>query len=487
VPLNHKSRLISASGGLLLCFAIVVSAQCEMDSSPPCQVFWRAQVVFSGVVTRASYSETYAKGEGDDRWNYRDRIAHFTVEETFRGKVGPEVDVIATEILPTPTTLADGSPGVKAMSDFDCDYKFKQGARYLVYAQVSQTNDGSLRVGFNRTRPLAQAADDLEFIRGLDGSEPGGRIYGQAKQIGPDPPNRGTIKTVGPVAMVKVVVEGLGRHYETSTDSEGRYQIKGLKPGEYSVQALFPEELASPPVQKTRIEDKGCAHIDFAAETNGRISGKVFDAAGQPMPKMRLDLAFADQDANDPNPQTFWAYADETGNYEFNRIPPGRYVLGIRLNAIRDFDFAYPRTYYPAAISVSDARVFTLKAGEKISGVNFSMPTPLTLRTVAGIVIWPDGRPVHNAGITVMISDYAYGMGNSVTSTDQAGRFSFQLFAGLSYWLNAVVNLPGGKQMHAEPVDIPSEGDLRELKLVVESSGGSCDRCRFRYGPKKKP
>ena len=479
--------LVGTTVLILVCLAGSLRAQCMIDPSPPCQAFWRAEVVFSGVVTQASYSVTYQRGEGKNLWNYRDRIAHFSVDGIFRGKLGPQVDVVATEILPTPTTLPDGSPGTKTMSDYDCDYKFQEGERYIVYAQFRKTDDGSLSVGYNRTRPMAQAGEDLEFIRGLDQAGSGGRLYGQVKQTSRDLKNKGNTSFVGPVANAKIIVDGIEQHYETFTDTEGRYQVKGLAPGEYSVQAVFPAELSTYPARKARVLDRGCAEMDFVTEADARLSGKILDAHGQVMSKMRLDLAAADQDVNDPNPQTFWAYADENGNYEFKSIPSGRYVLGIRLNAIREADFAYPRTYYPDVSNVSDAQVFILKAGERIEGVDFVMPRQLTSRTIEGIVVWPDGRPVPNAGILTMISDYPYGIGNGSAVTDEAGHFSCKLFAGLSYWINALVNLPGGKQMHAEPVDLPSNGDIKDLKLVVTSPMGSCDRCRFRYGPKKKP
>jgi hypothetical protein len=139
--MNSKSRLIAVSSLVLLSLSLSLKAQCMFDPAPACQLFWRTPVVFVGVATRTSFSATYQKGEKEDHWDYRDRVAHFTVEETFRGKLGPEVDVIATEILPTAITLPNGSSGIKTMSDFDCSYTFKQGERYLVYAQLRGTND----------------------------------------------------------------------------------------------------------------------------------------------------------------------------------------------------------------------------------------------------------------------------------------------------------------------------------------------------------
>ena len=472
----------------MLCITVSLNAQCIMDPSPPCQAFWQAEVVFTGVVTQSSYSATYQeKLYQEDLWNFRDRIAHFSVESVFRGKLGPQVDVIAREILETPITLPDGRPGMKTMSDYDCNYKFKDGERYIVYAHFRKANDGSLWVGFNRTRPLAQAADDLEFIRGLDQAGSGGRIYGQARQTRRELKNQGNTGLVGPITNAKIIVEGMDQHYETFTDTDGRYQVKDLKPGEYSVQAVFPAELSTSAPQKARVSDRGCNNVDFVTKADGRISGTVYNPQGQIVPKMQLDLALADQDESDPNPQAFYAFADDKGYYEFKSIPPGKYLLGIRLTAIRDPGFAYPRTFYPGISNSQDAKVFSLGLGQKISGVDFTIPPQLEPRTIEGMVVWPDGKPVPKAMVGTMITEYPYSFawGGSCV-TDDSGHFSCKLFDGLSYWINAVVNLPEGKQMHAEPVDLPKNGGIKDLKLVVTSPMGNCERCRYRYWPQKK-
>ncbi|MEO8435086.1 MAG: carboxypeptidase-like regulatory domain-containing protein [Pyrinomonadaceae bacterium] len=472
---------------LVMSMSISARASCMMDPSPPCQAFWRAEVVFSGTATQVFYSTTYQKGEGKDQWNHRDRIARFTVDDLFRGQIGKQVDVIATEIMATPFTWPDGSPGMKAMGETDCEYKFKEGERYLVYAHFRKNNDGTLSVGYNRTRPLSQAAEDLEFIRGLKNAEAGARVYGIVRQNERELKNGGNTRIVGPVASARIVIEGGKREFEANTDADGRFVITGLPAGEYEVRAILPAHLTSYPAQKIRVVERGCAEVNFYTEANGRISGRVVDPLGQPVPKMRIDLALADQDQTHPNPQTFWAYADEEGRYEFKSIPAGRYHLGIRLNAIRDADFPYARTYYPAASGPEAATVFELQEGQKIEHIDFVMPLPLARRTIEGVAVWPDGRPVAGAGVSLMLTEYPYrfATGGGGT-TDTNGHFSVTAFADLSYWINAVVNSPQGKQMHAEPVDIARSGDVKGVKLVVTSPMGTCERCRFRYWPKKK-
>ncbi len=457
------------------------------DPSPPCQAFWRAEVVFTGTVVQSSYSATYQKGEGVGKWNYRDRIAHFSVDELFRGKVGREVDVIATEILPTPITYPNGSSGMKAMGESDCEYTFKEHERYLVYAQFRKTGNGSLWVGYNRTRPLVDATEDLKYIRALDQSRPLARVYGVVKRSNRDLSNSGNWSPASPVVNIGVTVTGQNQTYKTFTDAEGRFEVAAVPPGDYEVALLLPQELTPISPQKVNVIERGCAELNFHTESDARISGRVFDAQGQPFPRMRLDLAAADQRLDDPHPQVFTAYADGEGRYEFKSIPKGHYVLGVRLNSIREPDFPYPRAYYPGVSKPDEAKVLELKEGQRIEGIDFVMPPRLESRTIEGEVVWPDGRSVVGASILLMITEYPFSFANGGGGTsDSIGKFSIPAFDGLSYWVNATTNLENGRQMHAEPVDLPSNGDVRNVKLVVTSPMGNCERCRYRYWPKKK-
>lgn len=483
--MKTKSRLIIAAS-LVILTCVAVRARCMMDPSPPCQAFWTAEVVFTGTATHVFYSATYQKGEGAEKWNYRDRIARFTVDQIFRGRIGKHVDVIASETMTTPITFPDGTAGSKTRGESDCEYKFNQGERYIVYAQFRKTNDGTLWVGYNRTRPLAQASEDLSFIRDLKEAQAVGRVFGKAKRYEQDLKKGGNSSLIAPVENARIVLEGAGQKRETFTDAEGHYSVGGLRPGQYEVKAIFPDHLASYPAQKARVVERGCAEINFTTQTDGRISGIVFDAQGQPLPKIRLDLARADQEQSDPNPQVLWAFADENGHYEFRSVPAGRYHLGIRLNANRDADFPFPRAYYPGVSRPSEAKVFRLEEGQRIEKVDFVMPSPLEPRTIEGVVVGSDGHPMAGATVALMITNYPFtfaGGGNGVT--DAAGRFSIKAFEGFSYWINAVVGLPQG-QMHAEPVDLPSNGDLRDVKLVITSPSGNCEKCRHRYWPKRK-
>lgn len=469
--------------GMIL--SVVGRGSCALDPSPPCTAFWKAEVVFTGTVIRTTYSEIYERGE-KEKWNYQDRIAHFAVDEVFRGSVGGQVKVVAPVVQVTPFVYPDGTRGSKFTSGGDCSYKFKDGERYLVYANLSLGGDGTLRVSFNRTRTVNDATEDLRYIRGLHQAKPHGRIFGVVQQsdlylkrTDQPPANR-------PVAGIGIVVKSLDRSYRTFTDEAGRFEIADLPPGDYEVEALLsPEQTAITPA-KVKVPERGCAEVNLYTSTDGRITGTVFDDQGRPLPKIKLDLALANQDQSDPNPQVYRAYADDAGRYEFKSVPEGRYVLGFRLDAIGERGSPYPRTYYPGTDKLADAQVFDLKTGERIERIDFVMPPRLGERIIEGEVVWPDGRPVVGASVRLRVTEYPVFSDGDSAASDSIGKFSINAFDGLSYLVIAWVNTEGGGQMHAEVVDLPSKGNVGKLKLVVTTAGGSCERCRLRLYPRRK-
>ncbi len=480
-------RLVLVTLLLVMSCSLVARASCAHDQSPPCQSFWQADVVFTGTVVRTSYSDTYERSDGGGKWNYQDRIAHFSVDEVFRGKLEGQVSVVATVALVTAYVLPNGTSGSKWRSDADCAYKFKDGERYLVYATFRKTGDGTLSVGYNRTRPVAESVADLRYIRSLGQSRPLGRVYGVVKQVDRDLRKYDTAPPARFVANMEILLQGNNQEYRTFTDAQGRFELVDLPPGEYELIPKYPRELSADLPQKVRIVERGCVEANLYTQSDARISGRVYDDQGKPIPKIRLDLARADQDERDPNPDVLWAFADEEGRYEFKSVAKGRYVLGVRLNAIRDADFPYPRSYYPGVSKPTEAKVFELEEGQRIESIDFVMPARLASRTIEGEVVWPDGRPVAGASVLLTITEYPFNFASGgIGRTDQMGRFSVRAFAGLSYKVNAFVNLDDGRQMHAEPLDLDRANDIRNIKLVVTSNGGSCERCRFRYQPKKK-
>jgi hypothetical protein len=468
----------------LACVCAEAAASCMMDVSPPCQAVWRADVVFIGTVVQHDYSEKYRKKRGDEEWDMRDRVALFSVEEVFRGEVGPQAAVAATEILPTPVKLENGLQGVKHTSTADCEYHFKQGERYVVYANFDRTRAGSLRVGLNRTRALAQAAEDLAFLRGLKSADPtSGRVYGRVIRRDRNLSD-GSYLDDAAVEGARVEVSGAGGARAATTDREGFYQLNGLAPGNYSVRALLPETLAVYEEQQAQVAARGCAQVDFYTNFDGRVSGRVTDAEGQPAGELKIDLIRADGPEISLN--GLWALTDKEGRYELKGVPPGRYLLGFGLGSEPDARAPFPRTYYPGAQSASTATTVDVGPGQRVTLLDLRMPPRRADRSFEVTVVWPDGRPVADAMLRLEDDDYPWS-GNAARyeKTNTAGRFRVTGFEGVTYWVHSWVNMKDGDQMHAEPIKFVLGEGSGPFRLVIASQYGNCPHYRGGWGKRQ--
>jgi hypothetical protein len=438
---------------LLLLAAPAKACSC-IQSGPPCQEYGKSSAVFSGQVLEI----VPFKVDG-----YTQKLVRFSVSESFRGMSGSS------------TEIATGNGGG------DCGYPFKVGESYLVYAYRAP-RDNKLYAGIcSRTRPLSEASEDLEYIRGLSKAESGGQIFGSVtrfRRVNADV----SYQPLGPMEGVRVTIEGDGKRLVAMTDGKGRYRATGLRPGSYLVRIKAPDGLYPRDAQqKVEITDKGCAVVDFSFQSNTSLSGQVFDEGSAPAPKILVDLIPSDEINERSQRYSLFVRTDDEGRFAFSAVPPGTYYLGIRLNRITAPTFPYPRTFYPGTQTIAQAQLITISEGQTGEGFNIKLPAKLRLRKVEGAVTWPDGRPVPDARLCVEEVEYAEGSlcfeGDAKVGED--GRFSFTLFEGMRYLVRSHVGVggEGSGQRHAEPVEVPAIGDLSDIKIVISEPNGNCEKC----------
>jgi hypothetical protein len=218
--------VLHGAAGLVLAGVLAArgaSACSCADPGPPCRALPQSDAVFVGKVQEIDERE-----EAGTRGAVR-RV-RFSVEENFRGagvERGASLEVV--------TGFGGG----------DCGYGFERGERYLVYAQHRAGGD-SLYAGIcSRTARLADAADDLAYLRARDRAERVAGIEGQIDELRRDPGSKSTYP-VGPMRGVTVIAErtGDGQRWESKTDGQGRFRIWGLTFGRYRVRAVLPEGFA---------------------------------------------------------------------------------------------------------------------------------------------------------------------------------------------------------------------------------------------------
>jgi len=330
----------------------------RMEPGPPCQEYWRTDAVFIGVAHRVvNVPNNTFLSVGP----YLRTTAYFTIEEAFKGV---------------------GGTGIVFDSQ-NCGYLFKEGERYLVYAHRNTSNQ-QLEVpdGNTRTRPLSEAAEDLQYIRGLASAEPGSRIFGKVGEhnygIYEKPPNPETLKNI------KVVLEGNDQRQEITTDSEGRYEFKRLLSGTYRIIAELPTHFTHDGLKIT-VNGYGCVPVDIPASRKARIAGRVFDKNGETLIGVPVSLVPADASYEEifaeAKDRSVWPFSLTTlqGRFGFSYLRPGRYLLIINRTEYersqgRKRGLPLPRLFYPGVSDASAATVIVIDKDTEPREYDFRLP-----------------------------------------------------------------------------------------------------------------
>jgi 5-hydroxyisourate hydrolase-like protein (transthyretin family) len=430
------------------------ACSCRFGGGAPCEEYWRADAVFSGRVVGSSQITV---GEGEDK--HPERLVRLTVESSFRGGVeGAETEVI--------TGWGGG----------DCGYEFKMGGRYLVYAYRGEQDQKLYTSICSRTRQLSEAADDLTFIREVANStDTTGSIFGRVvKRNYQWKEGEDVFK---PIANAELVLEGQGKRVEMRSDAEGRFRFASLKPGPYKVRLKIPEGLTDESLDDesrrtvegdASVTARGCDETAFYLESDTRVTGRVLDATGQPVPNLRLEMRPAPNNRNNYNSLRF-AQTDAEGRFSFKTVPPGSYLLGFRIISSQSNEetLPFPRAYYPGVPTRELAGVVRVEEGEQLKGLEFRLPPRLTEVNLEGVVVWEDGRPAAGASVNVSLLEEGEMTTYRYVKADERGRFTFKAFDGATYRVSATAQTSAGQTAMAKWVDFQAAPDTKPLRLVV--------------------
>jgi len=213
----------------------VSSVACDcLYAGTPCKAFANTPTIFVGRVTKIS-SINLKTPFGDDR------IVSFEIERSYRGVT---------------TKTAEVQWGWNS----DCGYRFQEGMRYLAYA-YPDSSTGKLSTSIcTRTRPIAEASEDLEYLSKKDDPSHGAGIEGTIEE--PDPKSR--IGVVGFMEGIPVWVDGPSGRQRTISQKDGRFQLWGLSPGSYRVSPALPKSFLQDK-QTVKVEPNSCTELRFLA------------------------------------------------------------------------------------------------------------------------------------------------------------------------------------------------------------------------------
>jgi 5-hydroxyisourate hydrolase-like protein (transthyretin family) len=406
----------------------------------PCEAYGDASTVFVGTVTFSTTTKIKEAG-----FEFTKRLVRLHVDRPLRNIEASEVEILT------------------GLGDADCGYGFRLGGQYLVYAYGDDKKTLSTNI-CTRTRPLSEATADLEYIRGLSTAPPGGTISGEVRLRRA---SHAYEDTLPPVKDVRILFEGPNKQFERKTDSEGKYSISGLPPGTYKVRIDLPEGLSiyNPEVE-VKVYDRGCREAFFLVEPDTRLTGKVLDAQGMSAADVLMELVPVTREGN---AYPSYVRTDKEGRYVMKLVKPGRYHLGVRIVGSAGSTYVpYPQTYYPGVKDRSQATVISISEGQRVELHELVLPPRFIERTLNGILVDSNGTPV--AGAVVWLKERQYDDGDMPyrRETDSEGRFSYPVYEGIKYSLNAYVESGGRTEKRSSPLEVVITSNQEPIKLVLK-------------------
>jgi hypothetical protein len=339
--MTSVSWRVFAAVAMLTIAAVNHAFACScMMSGPPCQATWTADVVFAGSVVSIEPFDHETLGAP-----YQSQLVKFNVERGFVHAAAGPIEIVT------------------GMGGGDCGYRFKTGGKYLVYA--SKTGSGLSASICSRTRPIAEAQEDLRYLTRMGATASGGRVYGRINELKRDPAESEAVD-YGPVEGIGVSVRGATFFRDVVTGADGRFDIPNLPLGKATVAIVLPFGFEpSPFEQEVELRDaRACSKVSLPIQQIARASGLVVDASGRPLEGVSVDAVAAELAGFDPPPHQYPVKTDERGAFAFTTLPPGVYVFGVNLTKV---PYGPPRgksLFLPGTGVASEATVIDLKAGD---------------------------------------------------------------------------------------------------------------------------
>lgn len=279
-----------------------------------------------------------------------------------------------------------------------------------------------------------------------------------------------------------------------ATDAQGRFEIKELPAGRYTVTASKggfvslqfgqrrPTESGTPiELGDGQLLDK----ITIALPRGSVLGGRITDEFGEPVANASvtaLRYAFvAGARRMVPAGANARDTTDDQGHFRLFGLPPGDYYVSATLRAGQEAADpsgevpGYAPTYFPGTASVGDAARITLALAQENTGVNFGLIATKLVR-VSGQVLGSDGNPATSG--TVMLSPVAMGgrpgmamqQGGAGNRINPNGTFRLTNVAPGRYQLQA---RSGGREFELSRMDLSVGADDVEGLTLVTSAGAS--------------
>ena len=288
-------------------------------------------------------------------------------------------------------------------------------------------------------------------------------------------------------AQVRANANGMPGGRVASTDAQGRFELRDLPAGPWSLTASKPGYVTQRLGQRRPFEAVSPTQLadgqrvdgaNFALLRGGVINGRVQDDLGDPIANVRVRVQRSQMFEGRRRLVNVGVddETDDTGAFRLYGLAPGEYYVSATLRA-NTFDSSadasgYAATYYPGTGNVTEAQRVSVGAGEELT-IGFSL-LPVRLVRVSGTVVSQSGEPGGGAVLLTNGTDAGEGPPMSMGGGIQPdGTFTITNVAPGSYVLNArsgMGRIAAGGRGRVTAARGAGEVEMGSLPLVVGES-----------------
>ncbi len=303
---------------------------------------------------------------------------------------------------------------------------------------------------------------------------------GVAAQVAPDSRDgfvvSGTVVnsiTGEPISRALVRTSGQAHGRTTFSDTEGHFQFEGLPAGQIMLTAqkpgYFSEQDAEGYSLHLIIVGPNTGAQSLKLQPLSAISGRVTDAAGQPIERISVRLMCRTLRSG----RKVWEprgsnETDEDGHYRFHSLTPATYFVAVGPSHSESKILAsgekpttgFPQVYFPGVPDLASAAPIQLGVGQQYQA-DFSLPA-VPVYSVTGTITGVP--PDHGIGLMPLTSS-GDALNFPITLNSELGTFSIAAVPAGSYILKAMTR-SGTESLHAEQrITVASNLDNVHLAL----------------------
>lgn len=286
-------------------------------------------------------------------------------------------------------------------------------------------------------------------------------------------------------AFVRANAPDLREGRVATTDEQGRYELKELPAGRYTLNASKGSYVSlmygqTRPLEGGKpleiLDHQTIERVDFNLPRGAIITGRVVDEFGDPVADTQVSPMRSMNQGGRRRmmPAGRGAMTNDIGEYRLFGLPPGQYYISATLRANMMFNAqsedrsGYAPTYYPAATSVAEAQRLTVGLAQTLTDINIALLPTRTAR-VSGTAVDAQGKPLSGGNVMVFQRNLGMGVGfmNAGGMIRPDGTFTISSLPPGEYTLQATVP-SGGDQPDVATTQVTVNGDdVNGIQLIA--------------------